>query len=101
MILFNGNITTNSCQNILKDTKVKLFMKYNIVAFICIFLHLFVSLTLGLFGQTWKTIEKDFTPKKYGYKKLSDLIKDKTDFFQYKIGGNRGFKIKLKNNLRS
>lgn len=56
---------------------------------------------LGLFGQTWKTIEKDFTPKKYGYKKLSDLIKDKTDFFQYKIGGQGGFKIKLKNNLRS
>ena len=56
---------------------------------------------LGLFGKTWKTIEKDFTPKKYGYKKLSDLIKDKTDFFQYKIGGQGGFKIKLKNNLRS
>ena len=48
MILFNGNITTNSCQNILKDTnscqnilkdtnKGQIFMKYNIVAFICIF----------------------------------------------------------------
>lgn len=56
---------------------------------------------LGLFGKTWKTIEKDFTPKKYGYKKLSDLIKDKTDFFQYKIVGNQRFEIKLKNNLRS
>lgn len=58
-------------------------------------------INLGVFGQIWKTIEKDFTPKKYGYKKLSDLIKDKTDFFQYKIVGNTGFKIKLKNNLRS
>jgi hypothetical protein len=36
---------------------------------------------LGTFGNYLNKLQPDFDPRLYGYKKLSDLVRDRTDLF--------------------
>ncbi|MDG6896009.1 NYN domain-containing protein [Volucribacter amazonae] len=51
---------------------------------------------LGLLGKKWREIDPKFTPKNYGFKKLSTLVKEYHQIFDCKIIGNNQFYIKLK-----
>lgn len=45
-------------------------------------------MTAAEFGSTWKRLQVDFDPRTYGAKKLTDLIKNNTDIFDFEIRKN-------------
>lgn len=57
--------------------------------------------TVGSFGSQWKLLQTDFDPRNYGFKKLTDLLKQNSTVFEVEekatSSGQKNLYVKLKN----